>query len=114
MYEIEYYRDASGKKPVESFIDGLDLKMKAKTFGLVELLERYGPQLGMPFSRHLEDGISELRVVRGSDSARILYFFVVGKRIVLTHGFRKKTQKAPRREIERAKSIRKDWRERNE
>lgn len=114
MYEIEYYRDAAGKKPVESFIDGLDLKMKAKTFGLVELLERYGPQLGMPFSRHLEDGVFELRAVGRGDSVRILYFFVVGKRIVLIHGFRKKTQKAPRREIERAKSIRKDWRERNE
>lgn len=94
MFEIEYYRDASGKKPVESFIDGLDLVMKPNTFGLVELLERYGPELGMPFSRHLEDGIFEFRVVRGSDSVRILYFFVVGKRVVLTHGFRKKTQKA--------------------
>lgn len=55
----------------------------------------------MPFSRHLDDGIFELRTVQGSDITRVLYFFVAGGEIVLTHGFVKKTQKTPAREIEK-------------
>ena len=114
MFDIDYYEDKIGGKPVEMFIDSLDNKMKAKAFGRLELLERYGSQLGMPFSRFLGDGIFELRVEQGNDNARILYFFVAGKRVILTHGFVKKTRKTPRREIDRAKSMRDDWRARRE
>ncbi len=53
----------SGRCPVAEFIDALDNKMKAKVFGRVELLEKYGSQLNMPYSRHLDDGIFELRCV---------------------------------------------------
>ena len=114
MYEVCYYADSRGRKPVEEFIDSLDPKMRAKVFGRLELLEEYGPMLGMPLSRPLLDGIYELRTVSGSDITRILYFFVLGKRVVLTHGFVKKTQKTPNREIEKAKRMREDWRNRNE
>lgn len=114
MFEIEYYRTPEGRCPVETFIDGLDMRMKAKVFGRLELLEEYGPRLGMPFSRPLEDGILELRTVQGNDITRILYFFVVGERIVLTNGFVKKTQKTPSSEMGCAKRYRADWRKRNE
>ena len=114
MYEVDYYEDSKGRKPVEEFIDRLDVKMRAKVFGGLELLEQEGPSLGMPFSRALEDGIYELRTTQGGNITRILYFFVLGKRIVLTHGFVKKTQKTPRREMERAKRMREDRRKRYE
>ena len=110
MYEINYFREKNGKCPVENFIDVLDSKMKAKVFGRLELLEEYGPRLGMPFSRHLSDGIFELRTVQGNNITRILYFFIVGQQVILTHGFVKKTQKTPAREIEKAKRIRDEWR----
>ena len=61
MYEVNYYEDARGRRPVEEFIDGLPAKMRAKVFGRLELLEEHGAALGMPFSRHLDDGIFELR-----------------------------------------------------
>lgn len=114
MYEVNYYEDENGNKPVENFIDSLDGKMKAKVFGRLELLEEYGSMLGMPFSRYLDDGIFELRTVQGNNITRILFFFVVGERVILTHGFVKKTQKTPLREINKAKKIRDDWRRRNE
>lgn len=114
MFKIDYYEDDKGNRPVEQFIDNLDLKMKAKVFGRLELLERYGSQLGMPFCRHLDDGIFELRTVQGNNITRILYFFVIGERVILTHGFVKKTQKTPSGEIERAKRMRNEWRKRNE
>ncbi len=106
MFEIDYYTDSSGCRPVEKFIDSLGVKMKAKLFGRLELLEEHGSQLGMPYSRYLEDGIFELRIVQGSDIIRVMYFFVVGERVILTHGFVKKTQRTPRSEIDRAKSLR--------
>lgn len=114
MFTVDYYEDAHGRRPVEEFIDGLDPKMRAKVFGRLMLLEEHGQRLGMPFSRHLEDGIFELRTPQGSNITRVLYFFVVGERAILTHGFVKKAQRTPRCEIERAKRARDDWRQRNE
>ena len=56
----------------------------------------------------------ELRCKLGSNITRALYFFYVGKRIVVTNGFVKKTQKTPPGEIKLAKDRRKDWIERQE
>jgi phage-related protein len=109
MYEVNYYTTDKGVKPVEEFIDSLDSKMKAKVFGRLSLLQEYGPLLNMPYSRHLEDEIYELRVVQGNNITRLLYFFVYNSQIIVTHGFVKKTQKTPRKEIERAKKYRLDW-----
>ena len=43
-----------------------------------------------------------------------LYFFYVDRKIILTHGFIKKTQKTPRQEIDRAKKYREDYLTRKE
>ena len=63
----------------------------------------------MPYSEELEDGIFELRAKVGSNITRVLYFFVVGRKIVLTNGFIKKTTKTPKTEIEKAKRCRADY-----
>ena len=96
------------------FLDSLDRKMNAKLIGLMELLEEKGTELREPYSAPLEDGIFELRCKLGSNITRALYFFYVGKRIVVTNGFVKKTQKTPPGEIKLAKDRRKDWIERQE
>ena len=88
--------------------------MQAKLFMVLEFLEEKGPLLREPYSQSLGDGIFEVRAKQGSDISRVLYFFVVGKRIILTNGFVKKTQKTPTNEIERAKRYRKDYQTRKE
>lgn len=55
-----------------------------------------------PYADYLRDGIYELRVKFSSNNYRVLYFFVVRERIVLTHGFVKKSNKVPEKEIEKA------------
>ena len=75
-------------------------------------LEEKGTELREPYSASLEDGIFELRCKLGGNITRALYFFYVGKRIVVTNGFVKKTQKTPPKEIKLAKDRRKDWIER--
>ena len=87
--------------------------MLAKTLRTIDLLEMNGPLLREPYSKPLENGIFELRTKQGSDITRVLYFFVVNKKIILTNGFVKKTQKTPDSEIMLAKKYRKDYLERN-
>lgn len=79
----------------------------------LKVLQEQGNRLREPYSKHLDDGIFEIRGKVGTDISRVMYFFYYGGRIILTNGFIKKTQKTPKSEIERAKQYRKDfWKER--
>ena len=83
--------------------------MQAKLFRGLELLESRGNELREPYSSHIEDGIFEVRAKQGSGIARVLCFFVVGHKNILTNGFIKKTQKTPQNETELAKKYRKEY-----
>lgn len=96
----------NGDCPIEEYLDSIDKKLRAKVLWTISLLETNGNMLGMPYSEHLDDGIFELRTKQGSDISRVLYFFYVGRNIILTNGFTKKTNKVPRVEIETAKKYR--------
>ena len=113
-FEVEFYKTENGKEPIAEFLDSLDNKMAAKLVGLMEILEEKGPELRMPYSEHLEEGIFELRCKQGSNITRVLYFFFVGQKIIMTNGFVKKTQKTPPKEIKLAKERRADWMRRHE
>ena len=65
-----------------------------------------------PYSKHLDDGIFELRCKVGNNITRVLYFFYYEGKIILTNGFVKKTQKTPPEEIRLAKERRADYIER--
>ena len=113
MFDVEYYEKEDGTFPAEEFILSLDAKMQAKMFRELDLLETFGNQLREPHSKPLGDGIYEIRAKVASDITRVLYFFVVNKKIILTNGFVKKTQKTPENEITLAKKYRKEYLERN-
>lgn len=112
-FKAEFYQTKDGTKPAKAFMLSQDEKMKAKLFGLVDVLEQYGNALREPYSKPLGDGIFELRAKAGTNISRVLYFFYYEGRIILTHGFVKKTQKTPPGEIKKAKEYRKDFLERN-
>lgn len=107
-FDVEFY-ECNGNVPVKDFILEQDNKMQAKIFHNLELLELNGNMLREPYSKHLEDGIFELRTKVSSDITRILYFFVIGQKIILTNGFVKKTQKTPKNEIDLAKRRRNEY-----
>jgi phage-related protein len=111
-FEVYYYEKPDGTYPAEEFILAQNVKMMAKLFKLLELLELKGNELREPYSKYLEDGILELRAIQGNDITRVLYFFVAGRKIILTHGFTKDTQKTPPAELRRAKDYRADYLER--
>lgn len=111
-FKAEFYETENGIKPAKDFMLSQDNKMKAKLFGLVDILEQYGNALREPYSKPLGDGIFELRAKVGTNISRVLYFFYYEGRIILTHGFVKKTQKTPQNEIKKAKEYRKEFLER--
>lgn len=113
-FHVEFYETSDGTYPAEQFLVSLDKKMAAKLYGIIQVLEEKGYQLREPYSKHLGDGIFEIRGKTGNDISRVLYFFYYGKKIILTNGFIKKTQRTPRGEIKKAKQYRKDFLKRME
>lgn len=111
-FKAEFYKTKDGTKPAKDFMLSQDLKMKAKLFGLVDMLEQYGNKLREPYSKSLGDGIFEIRAKVGTDITRVLYFFYYEGRIILTNGFVKKSQETPQNEIKKAKQYRKEFLER--
>lgn len=66
-------------------------------------------QIPVKFFKHLEDGIYEIRIEFAGNIFRVFCFFDDDKLIILLHGFQKKNQKTPRKEIERAMTLRKNY-----
>jgi phage-related protein len=112
VYTIEYVELESGAKPFEEFILCLQTIERAKVFETINYfleLKRYNLPIKENISKHLEDGIFELRTSLTDKIARSLYFYQKGAKIIITHGFIKKTQKTPRKEIEKAKELREHY-----
>lgn len=108
-FEVLFYRKEDGSEPAKDFILSLDKKMRAKILLSVDLLGDNGHLLREPYSKPLGDGIFELRAKIGSDISRVLYFFFVGRKVILTNGFIKKTSKTPVTEINLAKKYRAEF-----
>lgn len=107
------FAEVKGKVPMIEFLDGLSIKERAKIFAYFEKLvelKNSGIQPKENMSKHLEDGIFELRVSFENRISRSFYFYESERQIIFTHGFVKKSQKTPKIEIAKAKSIRELWR----
>lgn len=112
-FTVEFYETEKGERPSLDFINTLEVKLRAKVFRDLKLLEEKGNELRLPYYENLGDGIFELRTIQGNNIVRNLYFFIIGKKIIITHGFRKKTQKTPPEEITKAKNYREDYKKRH-
>ena len=66
-------------------------------------MEVYGPDLGMPHTRAMGEGLFELRLKAAEGIARVFYCTIVSRRIVMLHQFVKKSNKTPRRELDIAR-----------
>jgi phage-related protein len=112
-WELVFYETASGNSPVIEFLDELSADDTSGVTDVLELLQIYGVRLGMPHARRLQGtDLWEIRT-RGRVHHRILYVSVTRQRMLLLHGFTKKTEKTPAREIRTAEVRLKDYRERH-
>ena len=119
MYKVEFYETRGGESQIWDFLEELRIKaatsknerIQFKQASLyIELLQKKGTHLNENITKYLEDNIWELR----PGNNRIFYFFFHDNTFVLLHQFRKKSQKTPRREIEKAKRERDDYISRKE
>lgn len=112
-YNVEFYQKENGEVPVSDFLESLPPKLRAKAFREIELLKNHGPNLREPHTKPINGqdnkGIYELRVKFSTDISRVFYFAYNGSTFILLHGFVKKTQKTPTREIEKARKYKEDY-----
>ncbi len=89
-------------------------KVQDKITWTLELLEQL-EKIPETYLKHIEntEGLYEIRIKQGSDIFRIFCFFDKGKLIVLANGFQKKVQKTPKKEIDKALKIKKDYENEN-
>ena len=106
LHKIYFYKDKNGNEPVAEFIAELAKRRDKnsrinlnKINDYIEILSRYGTQIGEPYIKHIDGEIWELRPLRN----RIFFAAWINNSYVLLHQFLKKTQKTPLREIEKAK-----------
>jgi len=111
---IEFYRTSRGDHPVEEFVDQLPDKESQKVLWIFRLIERVD-QIPSQYFRKLTDSddIWECRVATSGSAYRFFCFFWRGNRLVLTHGYSKKTQRTDPREISRAERYRQDYLDRH-
>ena len=112
MYKIEFYEDKNGKSEIYKYIKKLNnnkskenrIKLK-KIKAYMEMLSIYGLNLSEPYIKKIDNEIWELRPLKD----RILFASLHNNKFILLSVFTKKTQKTPKKEIEKAKKNLKDY-----
>ena len=114
MYKIEFV-ELDSEAPFLKFIESLDAKEIAKVFASIDkFIELKNSNLPIKenLSKYLDNGIFEIRVSLPNKIIRNLYYYVSGQRVIITHGFIKKSQKTPKNEITKAENLRKKYNQR--
>lgn len=100
MIEVEFYESDDGKCPVADYLDSLTASQAQKVAWVIELIQT----LERPSVKFLKkmagtNDLWEIRVEYGGNIFRLLSFFDEGRLLIANHGFTKKTQKTPKKEI---------------
>lgn len=99
-----FYRTEAGGEPVREWLKGLTAEDRKRIGEDIKTVE-FGWPIGMPVCRALGEGIQEVRTSLVQNRiSRVLFYIDIKRRMVLLHGFVKKTQKTPRQDLELAKS----------
>ncbi len=93
-WTITYYSES-----VQNEILAMPAGFLARFLKYTDRMELYGPDLGMPHTRSMSEGLFELRLTAAEGIARVFYCTMIGKRIVMLHQFTKKTERTPPREL---------------
>lgn len=98
-WRISFFSAALEKEILE-----LPAGLVARFLRYAERMEIYGPDLGLPHTRAMGQGLFELRLKAAEGIARVFYCTLVGRRIVMLHQFVKKSERTPRKELEIART----------
>ncbi|BAZ71346.1 hypothetical protein NIES4106_61430 (plasmid) [Fischerella sp. NIES-4106] len=109
QWSVEFYRFENGNSPVFDWFKDQEAKVQAKLSHIFDLLEEQGTSVGKPYVAPLEDKLYEIRIEQDTNIYRTIYFAYTGKRFILLHGFQKKTQKTPKKELNLARQRMKEF-----
>ncbi len=97
-WEIVYYSDE-----VQETIGAWPVGIRAFYARLAERMRVFGPNLGLPFTRSMGQGLFEIRARGKEGIGRAFFCTVVKREIVILHAYIKKSQRTPARELEVAR-----------
>jgi phage-related protein len=108
---FDWIKRSDGTSEFTDFMAALPVKDRAKLYAVISKTEECGIDKAkrMKWVKKLRDGVFELRSQQGSDTQRVLYFHEVGTVYMITHGFTKKTNVVPAREIEHSMYMRDEY-----
>jgi phage-related protein len=107
--KIYYYLSSSGDNPFAKFLDSLDKKQQTKILRLIFQIEEYGLISILPHTKKISGTpLWEIRIL-GKDNLRVIYIVQIKDEIVILHGFNKKSQKTPIKEIKIALKRSQEW-----
>jgi phage-related protein len=103
-----FFRTEAGGEPVREWLKSLPSPEDRKRIGYdIETVE-FGWPVGMPVCRPVGDGIYEVRTdLARNRIARVLFYIDKRGRMVLLHGFIKKSQRTPAPDLELARTNKK-------
>ena len=107
-WQINYYSEE-----VRNILENWPVGIRAYYARLTERIKLYGPNLGMPFTRAIGDGLFEIRAKGKEGIGRAFFCTVVGNKIIILHAFIKKSQKTPQKEVKIARQRLKEVRNEN-
>ena len=112
MSKVIYYTTSSGENPTEKFLDSLQKQDKAKIIRILRYVEVYGLITVLPHVKKLSSTpLWEIKIL-GKANIRVVYVTLQEDSILLVHGFSKKKQKTPAKDIDLAINRMKDWQKR--
>ena len=106
MFKVVFYVSDQGRVPVREFLEGLaDPRAKAQIIRFVQRLAETG-WIPEPFTKSIQGSrkLRELKVSLAGNTYRVFYSLVSGRRVLLLHGFMKKSAKTPPGEIRAAET----------
>jgi phage-related protein len=105
------YKRPNGHQEFVEYFQSLPPKEQAKLQAVIEMVEEKGITIAnrLLLVKKLDKNLYELRSRQGKDYQRALYFHVVDNDYVITHGFSKKTNRTPQREIDHAIDLRAEF-----
>jgi len=104
-WKVTFYSERVEKETL-SFPSGI----LADLIHILEMIELLGPNLGKPHTAPMGEGLFEIRAKGKEGIGRSLFAIVVGQEVVILHSFVKKSQKTPKKELEKARKRLKELR----
>ena len=108
LLSVTFFKTLSGNEPIREWLRALETDYKKSIGEDIKLIQFRWP-LGMPLVRKMETDLWEARSNLANGNISRVFFTVSGSQMVLLHGFIKKAQKTPKKEIDLARRRKNEW-----